>query len=337
MCGLCGIVGPNLGPAEWDLFKHLMIVSTLRGEDGAGIVAVPMKSGKDFTVLRTAGCAADLATGREFLSLRSKQKWACFMGHARYPTRGTWDIEDVHPHVSGPIFGMHNGSMDTVNGEKIQKDQSDSRALFTCIRNMGIDNTMANSEGAYALSYINKATDQLCFVRNAGRTLYFMQVAGLPFIAWASERGFLDLIADRTPGIADKAVSIYKLPPGQLVTFRLRNSGVVKYLDYRPLVVPKPVTVDKTPVPPHVTHEKATQMWETVRGHYLTEEELTVALISGCANCNRTSDITDFRKGKTFWYDKTEFICDDCAEHDQLARDYLKSHGVTPPPVYTHH
>lgn len=321
MCGLCGIIGPNMKGPEWDVFKDLMIVSTLRGEDGAGIIAVPMKGGKDFEVLRTEGCAADLVTGLEFLKLR-KGNWACFMGHARQPTSGTWGMEDVHPHISGPIYGMHNGTMLRVNGTLVGKDDNDSRLLFNSIRNTGIENTVRQSHGAYALSYLNKATDQLCFIRNKARPLYFMQVAGLPHLMWASERWFLDMIASRTPGLADKAISIYNLAPDHYLTFRIHNAGPVKYVDFR--------SIEKAEAVPEMP-QKSNTVYETKHGSFLDELELKMCLQSGCAYCSQPMDMTDYQRNRTFWYAKNEFICHDCATHDPLARDYLMSSGVTPP------
>lgn len=241
-------------------------------------------------------------------------------------------MADVHPHVSGPIIGMHNGTMLRVNGALVKKEDSDSRLLFNSIRNQGIENTLKSSHGAYALSYINKSTDQLCFVRNAARPLFFLQVDGLPFIAWASERGMLEMLCRRTPGLSDKTSNIYNLKADMYLTFRVHNTGPVRYVDYRRIGTSPTTTPTETVVDPqHIIHAQQAIVWETKRGVYLDEDELKIALQTGCAYCNAPADITDYQGGKTFWHERSEFICHDCAKNDPVARAYLKSYGITPP------
>lgn len=345
MCGLCGVLGSTLSKDDIAAFQDLMIVSTIRGSDGAGIVAIDKQAGHAAHTLRSEGTAADLATGSEFFKL-AKKNLSCLMGHARLPTSGNWEIGDVHPHVSGPVIGMHNGTMKTVNGKPVTTKDSDSRMLFTSIRNSGIDETVANSHGAYALTYINTQLDTISFLRNKMRPLCFARLEGAPEkIFWASESGFLRLVLGRI--YTGKKITVLRANEDVLFTFRLHFSGDCNYLDTR-------IVKEKEPEPnptqgtngatahtkPAQTRDmldrdgKVLKMYETRYGHYVPEEDLLQILnITGCSWCGDHPSITEATVTKrVLWVDDNYFICQHCATHDPMARDYAQSCNCTLPP-----
>lgn len=329
MCGLCGVLGPELKEDHWRIFQNLMIVSTIRGADGSGIAAVPLKAGADVEVLRSEGCAADLVTGAEYWKMR-KGKWTCFMGHARFPTRGTYDMKDVHPHVCGPIVGMHNGTMLRVNGRLLKQADNDSRLLFQSIMHTGIDNTIKLSHGAYALSYLTKTTDTLSFLRNKARPLSFARIEGQPEMYWASEVSFLTMILGREfPG---RKILTYHLGEDTFMSFRLHgNQAGVKVLDHRKIESTKEKEIE--------TAEKVSiiHMRPTKSGHFVTEPEMQVILARGCSYCSGTdASMAHVVQKQVAWVDKEEFICHECLSYDSIARDYARSCGCDQlPPMKT--
>lgn len=317
MCGLCGVLSPSLDGKDWDFFQQLMVLATLRGTEGAGIVAVPSNLQAPPHIIRSQYTAADLVSSIEFWKLR-KENLTCYMGHARAPTTGGYGLEDCHPHVSGNIIGMHNGTMMKVDGKSLKKNENDSRRLFSSIQHKGIDLALGAAKGAYALSYINKVTDQLCFVRNQHRPLSFLKLAGHKWIAWASESDFLRLAANRQyPGVKQE---VFRLNPDTYLTFRLHGNGSgVNPVDFRKIEETK-----KTSVPPSGSPIK---MYETLPGEFAEEDEIMVCLMTGCSWCSQgVASWADFAAGDIVFFDESNYICKECLQFDDIARDYAKDY-----------
>ncbi|HEY6020646.1 MAG TPA: hypothetical protein VIY48_12370 [Candidatus Paceibacterota bacterium] len=324
MCGLCGVISPKLTATQIRTFQDLLAVSVLRGDNGAGIVGVPMAANKPIEILRMAGLtSAELAYSADFWQL-AKEPLCLLMGHARQPTSGGFEDKDCHPHEAGNIIGMHNGTMTTVMNRVVLKEGNDSAMLFNAINEHGIDQVVKHSNGAFALTYIDKSTETLYFLRNTERPLYWGTIKGENVVYWASEKGFLDLVL---PRIYKKEIKTYGQVPLALVSFRIRPLGKVGYTHTRKLS-DKPGNVVPLISPPS-KHDSDVTMFQTQKGHYHTFEDLRIILASGCAYCKQSAIMTDYTKGIIAWIAPEEFICSECLITDPLARDYAKANGAT--------
>lgn len=199
MCGLVALLGTPTDSNELQAFKDLMTVSCLRGKDGSGMFAVKDK-GRVRSV-RSAFNAAWLVESKEAQDVL-KDRNHIIVGHARYPTKGENTIEMAHPHTteSGNIIGVHNGTMHSVNSKYTFK--SDSLELYESIDKIGVQETVNNSWGAYALMWVDKKAGTFNVLRNSERTLYSASLPwdkspGIATQFMASEHDFLQLVLSR--------------------------------------------------------------------------------------------------------------------------------------------
>lgn len=175
-----------------------MIVSNLRGRTGAGTLIV--KNRKVHGV-KTLGSGIHLIEKDSFKEkVYDRLSPQIIIGHTRLPTKGGNTIENVHPHMKTNVSGVHNGTMHKVDGTYVGANESDSNLLYRAISEKGLRETLANSDGAYALVFIDYKKGTLNFIRNSQRPLYFAKEAWgskAQTLYWASERSFLNLILSR--------------------------------------------------------------------------------------------------------------------------------------------
>lgn len=203
MCGLSGVMSSTVSWQEEGMFRDLLNISSLRGSDGSGVIvsqAGPfMKPNPMIRSLRTTEISGKLAYSGELDELL-KPRVNAIIGHARWPTKGGVDLASCHPHRSGHIIGVHNGTMYRVNGEAV-KDKSDSAMLFESIAAIGVEETIKESDGAYALIWVDETDNTINFLRNEQRTLYFKNIGwqkNISTMFWASEQSMLDFVFKRT-------------------------------------------------------------------------------------------------------------------------------------------
>lgn len=353
MCGLCGVLSPNITHEQTSIFQALMAVSTIRGPWGSGIVAVPKKNAPIDVLRNPMITAAELAHSNDFYKLfgpKQKTELVCLMGHARYPTSGGYELSDCHPHEAGDILAMHNGTMTHVLDLKVEKKDNDSSLLIEAIATYGLEEALRRSKGAYALTMVNKAADTLTLIRNNDRPLYVATAFDVDTgLFWASEVGFLRLVLERSKKFRDsKQLKYYNINPERVLTFRLHNTGAPTLFSHTPLI-DTPNTTDGKTTNEKTTDEKtipADHLEHITRAPYsLRRDELIQVLHAGCANCCIPSTYQDYLAGNTHWHKRNEFFCDSCLTYDDLAQTYFISSGlqlpkgiapVTPTPPITH-
>lgn len=341
MCGLCGVLSTRLSPQEIASFQHLMTVSTLRGSDGAGFVAAPVKADREFKIVRQPHwTAADLVYSHEFWDIALKDtnkpsnQLSMLMGHARMPTTGGTDEEDCHPHIAQHIVGMHNGTLTKV-GRKVTVKDNDSRMLFDGIATVGIQKTFQETEGSFAVTFIDKKSDTLYFARNKQRPLYWGKIKAHNTIWWASESVFLEMVLGRL--FTGQELKIYQAKPDTLVSFRVHPLGMVGYVDAVPLDTPASHSVPEVKSETQETKGNNSHgMVETARGKFVALDELKLKLQEGCAYCGKGQTLQDHLKHKLTWTGVDEFICEDCVKYDEFARDYCTSRGIVLPARSAH-
>lgn len=236
MCGLAGILTlGGLSNDEIGSFEDLMTVSQLRGRTGAGIVAV-RENGKA-NIIRSQQTSSHLMADKVYFDLLKKRPIRAMMGHCRLPTRGTTKgFENVHPHRSGKIIGMHNGTMSRVMEQTCKADESDSRLLFNAIGAHGLQKVIDDSWGAMALSWYDDEAETLNLYHNYERPLHVAQNKTQSTIWWGSEVWMLYASARRRCG----EVECESLAENTLYTYHLDQKGKIEpektKIERKPLV-----------------------------------------------------------------------------------------------------
>jgi hypothetical protein len=217
MCGIVGAMSAWLGNAEKERVKELLTVSNLRGFQGAGTIVTDNKG--DVTTFKTTDTGTHLAHDPAFnerlYHTKPLQNVACIIGHTRWPTKGAVTLEATHPHEFEHIVGVHNGTIDEINGKYIGKDQSDSFELFKSFAINGVRETIQKTRGDYCLVWVDMEAKTINFLRNEKRPLYLavMKTGGVMY--WASERGMLDFVLGRQQGQNTGQFEVLNLLPNK--------------------------------------------------------------------------------------------------------------------------
>lgn len=206
MCGLVGMAGFITGTEE-RLFRQLLIMDSLRGEHSTGIAAVTTEGvintakrvGDPFQLFETHEC------DKLFRSVNR-----VLIGHNRYATTGKVNRRNAHPFELAGLVGAHNGTL--TNKHSIPNQHLfdvDSEALYNHIDDVGIDEAIKITRGAWALTWFDKENTTINFLRNKERPLYYTFNKDRKVIMWASEAWMLMAVSSRENYEISK---IYALP-----------------------------------------------------------------------------------------------------------------------------
>ncbi|AJT60766.1 putative amidotransferase [Citrobacter phage CVT22] len=184
MCGHVGVAG-HIGAKEERVFKTLLRLDTLRGEDSTGVASM--------TSTGAVTISKDATNAYAFLSSQAGKKpfygWNRIMlGHNRWATKGAVNVENAHPFEFGHIVGAHNGTLknhhNLLDGNKFSVD---SQAVFYHMSEESVEDLWLNLNGAAALVWINKVEKSINFLRNKERELYYTVSKDGKSFFWASE------------------------------------------------------------------------------------------------------------------------------------------------------
>jgi len=322
MCGLVGVLSSNMTDKKIEIFNQLMVVAALRGAYGAGIAAVPAEIPKNskyvVPLFRKYVCSGDLVEDQAYLEHIKKVRPGCLIGHARWPTSGTWDEEHCHPIHHRHIIGTHDGTLKSVNRVPLKDKDYDSGMLFQALSEHDNVKVLNNTSGSFAVAYMSKNADRLYFARNKDQPLSFAMVDGDDTsLFWASEAGMLQFILSRNTPMGTK-IRHFPLPPNLLISYRLHFDGRVGYDESRPLTVPTE-NVDRMIFLP------------TLPGQVMEKKDLIALLHKGCANCHSAATLSDFTSKKVTFYLPDEFFCSDCLEYDPMCKPLVESYLKKPP------
>lgn len=198
MCGLFGAAG-KLTYGDKEILRHLAILSTLRGEDSAGMVVVDDKGSASIT--KTVGTAFDLfdTTGFDKLSMYGKH---AVIGHTRKATVGGISKRTAHPFNYDSIFGAHNGTLRNWRSLPGDTLDTDSMTLYSLISRVGLREAIEQTEGAYALTYWDATDNTLNILRNSERLLHYCFSDDFKKIFWASESWMLHVAINRSRDVS---------------------------------------------------------------------------------------------------------------------------------------
>ena len=225
---MCGIVGLgrfdkiDLYEKDREVFMQLLHTGVVRGHHGTGIFAVNQEG--SVRLVKSAGPPYLLMVAKEFnefwAAIRS-DKTQMLVGHNRFATTGQKITKHAHPFLAKHIVMVHNGSLDSTSElPDFKKYDVDSEALANSIATLGIEETIKNTMGAYAIVYWDTKEKTLNMIRNSERPLHVTIDSFLKRIMFASEPEMLAWVAKRnyydTP---EKDVKSYALPVNTLWTF----------------------------------------------------------------------------------------------------------------------
>lgn len=195
MCGICGGMSYPLNMAELGHVKTLMVLSSLRGYEGSGAISVREQKRKLYVpTVKSELSSAELAVDPDFEEIIHGSK--IVIAHSRAPTRGGNEPDFVHPHRSGHITGVHNGTMFEIGGQRIDDKVSDSKKIFEFLSEHTVEDFIKSSRGAYSLVWVDTKLGTLNFLRNDQRPMIWARICGgtdhASTMFWASEKSMLD-------------------------------------------------------------------------------------------------------------------------------------------------
>jgi predicted glutamine amidotransferase len=228
MCGIYAVVKKKgvFNNKSYNSLLDLAMLSTLRGTDGAGMVAVKEKDGIDW-----------MKSHANILHLMQDNKWDAFeeslrksliaFGHARAATRGGISTDNSHPFVKDHIALVHNGTLDYSYWNTLNKDYKafvDSHTICQALADEpNAVKVLEDLKGAYALIWNNERTNTLNVARNTERPLFWLRTED--HIYFASERDMITAVLKKNK-IDFNPKNIEMVESGVLHSFETSNLSV---------------------------------------------------------------------------------------------------------------
>lgn len=202
MCGVCGVYSPTLDATDISVFKKLLLINQLRGQDSTGVAIV--HADRKLTVLKGVGHSGHFLKSKEakeFISVDAKPM--VLMGHCRAATIGFVNRKNAHPFSFKNVVGAMNGTFyGTFPSSELY--ETDSEAIFFNINKAieegrdpieGINDSMVYTP-KFALTYVNKKDNTINFIRNSERPLHFAYIKNRQTLVWSSTSEHLEFVLD---------------------------------------------------------------------------------------------------------------------------------------------
>jgi predicted DNA-binding ribbon-helix-helix protein len=229
MCGIVGIMTKQKAGfynSDLNLFKNMLVVDSLRGEDSTGVYGI-FKNLQAKTI-KVAAEPHMLFRTEEWHDFERKavNSMRILVGHNRYATKGAVNNKNAHPFDVGNIVLVHNGTIH--NQKDFNKEvEVDSHAIAHALNEKPAEEVLSEIDGAFALVWYNRTEGKVFFARNTQRPLYYIDTPNN--IYFGSEGTMLEFILNRTPGnIQYKA---YAFPTGKIISYDTKGVSESKDFD----------------------------------------------------------------------------------------------------------
>lgn len=193
MCGLVGMAGKLHGKND-QVFKNLLVMDSLRGEDSTGAAFVQRYEEDKVTVVKEVGDPFVLLYNNRFNTQINKSN-RVLIGHNRFATVGGVSRATAHPFNFDTLVGAHNGTLQSKYRLKNNLDYKvDSENLYHHIEENGLQDAINQLHGngnAWALTWWDKDKQTINFLRNKERPLWLAYAKDAQVIYWASEVAML--------------------------------------------------------------------------------------------------------------------------------------------------
>ena len=221
------------------LFKHLLWINTLRGDDSTGIFGIEKSGNVDY--MKSTGNASTLLYSTEFDRFESAifQDFQMVVGHNRKATKGTVTDENAHPFVENTTILVHNGTLTnhaTLTDEYISVD---SKAILMHMNEHGYEETLKKIQGAFTLVWYDTKDKTLRAIRNNERPLFIASTIGAWF--FASEKEMLEFTLGRDN---TSIVDMTECVPGTMYSWKLDD---IDNMWYKPVDLWSPPKQEKKP------------------------------------------------------------------------------------------
>ena len=201
MCGHVGIAG-KLEFKDEGTLKRLLIYDYFRGPDSTGLAA--LRNDGTVKVAKIASHPLDLFDAKRFGDALSGYNSTVFLGHNRLATKGVVNGNNAHPYTYDHITGAHNGTLETASWRALEealgeKFDVDSQAIIAGLARLGVEETVAMLQGAWALVWIDTKDNTLNFLRNKERPFWYAYTKNFDRVFWASEWPFIEAATKLCP------------------------------------------------------------------------------------------------------------------------------------------
>ena len=194
MCGIIGmfdVAAGGLFSSDDKPFFDMLLLNSIRGVDSTGLMGIDPKKNLVDSV-KAVGSPYDLVmweASQRFMK-RIGSKYYGVIGHGRSATVGSIKAQNAHPFKHGNITMVHNGTLR--NYEALKKRHNiefevDSEAICYLINHLGINETIKEIEGAYAMAWYNLETKKVYILRNHERPLKYLLNTKKNRLLFASE------------------------------------------------------------------------------------------------------------------------------------------------------
>ena len=220
ICGIVGVIAKSkvgLFKGQVDLFQQIFLVDQIRGMDGAGIITDADDGIHIIKVPYSAGAFMSQPHYKAAMELAVKEGHF-LIGHNRAATKGAHTWGNTHPFKEGPISLVHNGTL--WDHKNLDKDVVvDSHAICIHMAKNGVEATLKEIDGAFALVWVNEDEQTINMARNKERPLHLIETQFCWIIS--SELGLGLWMAERHKLVVKDS---FELKTETLYTFDIKNT-----------------------------------------------------------------------------------------------------------------